>query len=43
MVELLNATKPYIDSFAGIRCSTRPDAIDENILKLLKTYGVTSI
>lgn len=29
--------------FSGIRCSTRPDAIDERILKLLKSYGVTAI
>lgn len=27
----------------GIRLSTRPDYIDEKILKLLKNYGVTSI
>lgn len=29
--------------FYGIRISTRPDCIDENILTLLKKYGVTSI
>ena len=28
---------------SGIRISTRPDAIDEDILNLLKDYGVTSI
>ena len=27
----------------GIRISTRPDAIDDEILELLKSYGVTSI
>jgi histone acetyltransferase (RNA polymerase elongator complex component) len=43
MVELLNATKPYINRFAGIRCSTRPDCINPDILQLLKSYGVTSI
>lgn len=43
MIELLNATKKYIDKFYGIRCSTRPDAIDDEILKLLKDYSVTSI
>lgn len=29
--------------FAGIRCSTRPDAIDRERLTLLKAYGVTAI
>lgn len=43
MVTLLNATKPYIDKFHGIRISTRPDYIDDDILSLLKSYGVTSI
>ena len=45
MVSLLEATKPYIKAhrFCGIRISTRPDAIDEEILGILKEYGVTSI
>lgn len=45
MVSLLEASRPFIDSrcFSGIRISTRPDAIDENILSVLKEYGVTSI
>lgn len=43
MLELLNATKPYISAFRGIRISTRPDCIDEDIIKLLKSYGVTAI
>lgn len=43
MVSLLDATKPYINRFAGIRCSTRPDCIDDDILRLLKSYNVTSI
>ena len=43
MVSLLDATKPYIQNFYGIRCSTRPDAIDRDILSLLKEYKVTSI
>ena len=29
--------------FAGIRCSTRPDAIDDERLTVLKQYGVTAI
>lgn len=45
MIRLLAAAKAYIDdgSFAGIRISTRPDCIDEEILDLLKYYGVTAI
>ncbi len=44
MLELLEAAKPYVDmGFAGIRCSTRPDAITPEILDILKAYGVTSI
>jgi len=45
MISLLEAAKPYIDSgrLYGIRCSTRPDCIDEEVLELLKSYSVTSI
>ncbi len=45
MVSLLEAAKPFIDkgSFNGIRVSTRPDAINEEILSVLKEYGVTAI
>lgn len=43
MISLLEATKPYIDKFRGIRLSTRPDYIDEEILSLLKKYSVTTI
>ena len=28
---------------AGIRISTRPDAIDREVLDILKRYGVTSV
>ncbi len=42
--ELLEAAKPYVDmGFKGIRLSTRPDCITEEILRTLKSYGVTSI
>ncbi len=45
MLSLLKAAKSYLDRgfFKGIRISTRPDCIDENVLSLLKEYGVTSI
>lgn len=45
MISLLEETKPFIDvgSFSGIRISTRPDAIDESVLNILKEYKVTSI
>lgn len=43
MRALLEATVPYRDAFAGIRISTRPDAIDEDILSFLKSYGVVAI
>ncbi len=29
--------------FMGIRCSTRPDAVNDEVLMLLKRYGVTAI
>lgn len=45
MLSLLKTAKSYLDRgfFSGIRISTRPDCIDEEILTLLKEYGVTSI
>ena len=45
MVSLLEVAKPFVDkgAFCGIRISTRPDAIDENVLALLKEYRVTAI
>ena len=45
MRSLLEAAKPYVESCAvtGIRCSTRPDCIDEETLEILKKYGVTAI
>lgn len=45
MLSLLKKAKEYLDKgfFKGIRISTRPDCIDEEILALLKRYGVTSI
>ena len=43
MMSLLNAAKPFINEFKGIRVSTRPDSVDDEKLKLLLQYGVTSI
>ena len=43
MISLLEATRDYIDFFKGIRISTRPDCITEEILDILKFYKVTSI
>ena len=45
MISLLERAKIYIDKglLGGIRISTRPDCIDEEILSLLRKYGVTSI
>ncbi|MBR5310428.1 MAG: radical SAM protein [Oscillospiraceae bacterium] len=45
MISLLAPAKKWIDrkAFSGIRISTRPDAIDEEVLAVLKEYGVTSI
>jgi len=41
----LQVVKPYLASgqIHGIRLSTRPDYINRSVLKLLKTYGVTTI
>ena len=40
----LETAAPYLGtSFSGIRISTRPDAIDEDELAFLKSYGVTAI
>lgn len=45
MVHLLETASSFVKSgdISGIRISTRPDAIDEEILEILKKYNVTSI
>ena len=45
MLELLEAAQEFVGEgkFRGIRCSTRPDCINNEVLSLLKTYGVTAI
>lgn len=45
MLELLTAASQFVGEgrFRGIRCSTRPDCIDDEVLGILKAYGVTAI
>ena len=43
MISLLDCTKKIVNHFKGIRISTRPDCIDEEILNILKNYRVISI
>ncbi|MDE7288184.1 MAG: radical SAM protein [Oscillospiraceae bacterium] len=45
MTALLEQAYPYVKSgkVCGIRCSTRPDCIDKDVLEVLKSYGVTAI
>ncbi len=45
MLNLLETANVFIKNnvVSGVRISTRPDAIDDEILTLLKQYGVTSI
>ncbi|HHX56602.1 MAG TPA: radical SAM protein [Clostridiales bacterium] len=45
MVELLKSAYEFVgeNGFKGIRISTRPDCIDNEVLALLKKYGVTAI
>lgn len=45
MISLLEAAAVYVRSgrIGGIRCSTRPDCIDEEVLDILLRYGVTAI
>ena len=45
MLSLLQAAYDYVKDgrVSGVRISTRPDSIDEEVLDILKKYGVTSI
>ncbi len=45
MLDLLECVQEFIgaDKFKGIRISTRPDCINEEVLNILKKYNVTSI
>lgn len=46
MLELLDTARAAVERFSvysGIRCSTRPDCVDEEIVDILKRYGVTAV
>ena len=45
MIRLLTIAKGYVDRgvVSSIRCSTRPDYIDESILSILGEYGVKTV
>ena len=45
MISLLKAAYPFTgeNGFKGMRVSTRPDAIDDEIIKILKQYNVTAV
>ena len=48
MISLLKRAEKYLtktrpDGFKGVRLSTRPDCINDEILSILKEHGVTSI
>lgn len=45
MLRLLEAAYPFVKSgeIKGIRVSTRPDAIDGEVLSVLKAYGATAV
>ena len=45
MISLLEAAYEYVKKgiFKGIRISTRPDGINEEICEILKKYGVTAV
>ena len=46
MLELLDTASAAVERFSvysGIRCSTRPDCVDEEVVDILKRYGVTTV
>jgi histone acetyltransferase (RNA polymerase elongator complex component) len=47
MISLLEVAaeylKQYPDVYTGIRCSTRPDCVNRDVLTLLKDYGMTAV
>ncbi|MCH5203433.1 MAG: radical SAM protein [Oscillospiraceae bacterium] len=46
MIELLETAKNAVEKFpaySGIRCSTRPDCVDDEIVGILKRYNVSAV
>ncbi len=45
MIEILRRVQPYLESGAvsSLRCSTRPDYIDEEVLEILSRYGMKTV
>ena len=47
MVSLLEcahaAVQKHPEVYCGIRCSTRPDCVDDEIIAILKKYGMTAV
>ena len=45
MLRLLKAAHTFVQNgdISGIRVSTRPDAVDSEIIKILKSFGVTAV
>ena len=45
MIEILSRVQPYLKSGAvsALRCSTRPDYINEEVLRLLVQYGMKTV
>ncbi len=45
MLSYLEAVQPFLgeNGFSGVRISTRPDAVPDEILRILKEYGVTAV
>ena len=45
MLSLLEAAGPFLEDgrVAGIRASTRPDAVDREVLEILRLHGVTAL
>ena len=41
--ELLSAAAEFVEAGNSVRLSTRPDCIDEGILKMLRSYGVETV
>lgn len=46
MLSLLETAKTAMERYSvysGIRCSTRPDCVDDEIIGILRSYGVTAV